>query len=186
MFYFSLSFPCLPVSEPNPAGLHYKHSAERQTELSQAAKSHSQGLLCNPWAGLDLTGILPQNCCPIGLHEAFVSSIPWLKDPCKSSTILLSSHPPRKALQYNRFSRSQPQLPALHPACCKTPRKFICLTHSDIMLFEQNSKLAKAHQNKSPSNSYTYKQVHIRDRNAECTLTFGNCAWPFSAVEPKI
>lgn len=53
------------------------------------------------------------------------------------------------------------------------------------MLLEQKANLAKAHQYKSPSNSYTYKQVHSSDRDGECLLTFGNSSHPFFAVKQK-
>lgn len=54
------------------------------------------------------------------------------------------------------------------------------------MLLEQKANLAKAHQNKSPSSLYTYKQVHSSDRDEEYLLTFGNSSCSFFAVKQKI
>lgn len=53
------------------------------------------------------------------------------------------------------------------------------------MLLEQKANLAKAHQSKSPSSSFTSKQVHSSDRDGERLLTFGNSSCPFFAVKQK-
>lgn len=189
IFYFSLGFPCLPVSEPNQASLHYKLSAQGGTFPVENCRHDCPKQPNHPSAGLALTCLFPQNMAPECCPQRGCMKPSWariLARAVKFYSVATFLEKLSNTIDSAGLNHGYLLFIWRRDSMLENQRQFIWLTYSDIMLFEQKSNLAKAHQSKSPSSSYTYKQVHIRDRNVKCLLTFGNSSWPFSAVKLKI